>query len=82
MHCTKCGDTFKVSQMIMMAAAYKQKLPVDVKMRLPKANDKPISLQEIDKMRAHLNSDKNLLKELFEGHKPGGSNKIDFNEED
>lgn len=71
MHCQKCGDTFKVIQMVSNAFSYKQALPrpdID-KNKKSKSSDK-ITLKEIDRVRKQM-EETNPLKTLFEGQKPG-----------
>lgn len=73
MRCQKCGDTFKVIQMVSKADAYKKALqPGRTNTAMPKQK---ITLNEIDTIRKQLEED-NPLKTLFEGHKPGAPKKI------
>lgn len=69
MRCPSCKDTFAVIQLISMAHEYKEKLPLDPT-QLPSTS--PISKKEISSMRKKL-QDKDSLKSLLEGYKPGGS---------
>ena len=77
MRCHKCGDQFMITQILMNAAKYKAKLPDDTnpRTRLPKGTEKPITLQEMERVRKHMDTE-NPLKTLFEGQKPGAPNKV------
>jgi hypothetical protein len=69
MRCLACKDTFAVIQLISMAHEYKEKLPLDPTQIPPTS---PISKKEISSFRKKL-QDKDSLKSLLEGYKPGGS---------
>ena len=73
MRCQKCGDTFKIIQMISKANAYKQALKPGK--QNPSAPSQKITLSEIDTIRKQMDDD-NPLKTLFEGQKPGAPNKV------
>jgi hypothetical protein len=70
MRCGKCKDTFAVVQLISMAQDYKTALPKDP-VQTPTVG--PISKKEILSFKKKLEQ-KDSLKTLLEGFKPGGSN--------
>ena len=69
MRCPKCKDTFAVVQLISMVHEYKQNLPLDPSQSAPTSL---ITKKEISIMRKKLQN-KDSLKALLEGYKPGGS---------
>lgn len=69
MRCLKCKDTFAVVQLNSMAQDYKQALPKDSSQA---SNINPISSKEISSFKKKLDQ-KDALKTLLEGYKPGGS---------
>ena len=69
MRCPSCKDTFAVIQLISMAHEYKSALPLDPTQISPTSS---ITKKEITQMRKKL-QDKDSLKTLLEGLKPGGS---------
>ena len=69
MRCPKCKDTFAVVQLISMAENYRAALPKD-QSQIPSPS--PISKNEVVTMRKKLDN-KDSLKTLLEGFKPGGS---------
>jgi hypothetical protein len=69
MRCPKCKDTFAVVQLISMAHEYRNDLPSD-QTKISKGG--PITKSETLSFRKKLEN-KDALKELFEGYKPGGS---------
>ncbi len=68
MRCAKCKDTFAVVQLISMADEYKENLPTNLSKTVG-----PISKKEVVMMRKRLEN-KDNLKNLYEGYKPGASN--------
>lgn len=69
MKCLKCKDTFAVVQLISMAQDYKKALPKDPSQVSPVG---PISKNEVLNIKKKLEN-KDSLKSLLEGYKPGGS---------
>lgn len=69
MRCPKCKDTFAVVQLISMAHDYKASLPTDEN---SKSATGPITKKETLNFRKKLEN-KDALKELYEGYKPGGT---------
>ena len=69
MRCPKCKDTFAVVQLISMAHDYKTSLPTDEN---SKSATGPITKKETLNFRKKLEN-KDALKELYEGYKPGGT---------
>ena len=73
MRCIKCKDTFAVVQLISMAQDYTQSLPKDPSQISPSG---PITKNEMLAFRKKLDN-KDSLKNLYEGLKPGGSTLAD-----
>ncbi len=75
MRCSKCGDTFAILQMVVMAHDYYETLPVDPRYIKKKFNN-PISVTEHRQIKKRMDNE-NVLKSLYEGQRPG----IPFREE-
>jgi len=69
MRCPNCKDTFAVVQLISMAHEYRNDLPAD-QTKISKTG--PITKSETLSFRKKLEN-KDALKELYEGYKPGGT---------
>ena len=69
MRCAKCGDTFMIVQILMMAHEYYKKLPART---AKKPSRDPITMKEVQAMRKNLDTDTLALSKLCEGIRPGG----------